>query len=68
MRRAVQREATLLPEHLLLQFDYVVADVGHHQQEEVEGARWTLETEEEDWLVNRVFKVSKHTCSKGRDS
>lgn len=44
MRRAVEGDAPPLPEHLLLQFDDVVADVSHHQQEEVEGAGWSLGT------------------------
>lgn len=45
--RIVQREASPLAEHLLLQLDDVVAYVGHHEQKEVEGAGWSLETSED---------------------
>lgn len=44
MGRAVQEDAPPLPEHLLLQFNDVIADVSHHQQEEVEGAGRSLKT------------------------
>lgn len=58
MRGRVQGDAWSPPQHLLLEFNDVVAEVRHHQQEEVERAGWSL-PRQEDTSVRRSRTAAK---------
>lgn len=57
MRGSVQGQARSPPQHLLLEFNDVIAEVSHHQEEEVERAGWSLPKQGDRSFRRTLMKI-----------
>lgn len=57
MRGRVQGQARSPPQHLLLEFNDIIAEVSHHQEEEVKRAGWSLPKQGDRSFRRTLMKI-----------